>query len=75
MAAGDSIFHESLIGTQFRGRIVSTTTAGNRPAIIPAIKGRAWITGFSTYLLDPDDPYPEGYLLGDSWGVTGKITQ
>ncbi len=75
MAAGDSMIHESIIGSQFRGRIVSTTTAGNRPAIIPAIKGRAWITGFSTYLLDPDDPYPEGYLLSDSWGVTGRITQ
>ena len=45
------------------------------PAIIPAIKGRAWITGFSTYLLDPDDPYPEGYILSDSWGVTGTMTQ
>jgi proline racemase len=75
MAAGDSMIHESLIGSQFRGRIVSTTTTGNRPAIIPAIKGRAWITGLSTYLLAPDDPYPEGYFLSDSWGVTGKIAQ
>ena len=37
------------------------------PAIIPAIKGRGWITGLSTYLLDPDDPFPEGYLLSDTW--------
>ena len=75
MAVGDSMIHESIIGSQFHGRIVSTTSVGGRPAIIPAIRGRAWITGFSTYLLDPDDPYPEGYLLADSWGVTGKITQ
>jgi trans-L-3-hydroxyproline dehydratase len=75
MAVGDSMIHESLIGTQFRGRIVSTAKAGGLPAIVPAIKGRAWITGFSTYLLDPDDPFPEGYLLRDSWGVTGEITQ
>jgi len=30
---------------------------------------------YKAYLLDPDDPYPEGYLLPDSWGVTGKMTQ
>ena len=75
MAVGDSMTHESIIGSQFHGRIISTTTTGDRPAIVPAIKGRAWITGFSTYLLDPEDPYPEGYLLPDSWGVTGTITQ
>ena len=75
MAVGDSMIHESLIGSRFHGRIVSTTSIGGRPAIVPAIKGRAWITGLSTYLLDPDDPFPEGYLLSDSWGVTGKISQ
>ena len=75
MKVGEEMIHESLIGTQFRGRIVRATTAGDRPAIIPAIKGRAWITGYSTYLLDPDDPFPEGYFLRDSWGVTGEITQ
>jgi proline racemase len=75
MATGDSMIHESLIGSQFRGRIVAATSVGGRPAIVPAIKGRAWITGYSTYLLDPDDPYPQGYVLPDSWGVTGKITQ
>ena len=75
MAAGDAMIHESIIGSQFQGRIVSTTSVEGRPAIIPAIRGRAWITGFSTYLLDPDDPYPEGYLLADSWGVTGTISQ
>ena len=75
MAVGDAMIHESIIGSQFHGRIVSTTSVVGRPAIIPAIRGRAWITGFSTYLLDPDDPYPEGYHLSDSWGVTGRISQ
>jgi proline racemase len=75
MTVGQTMIHESIIGSQFSGRIVSTTSVAGRPAIIPAIRGRAWITGISTYLLDPDDPYPEGYLLPDSWGVTGKLTQ
>ena len=75
MAVGETMIHESLIGSQFQGRIAGTASVGGRSAIIPAIRGRAWITGFSTYLLDPDDPYPQGYLLSDSWGVTGTISQ
>jgi proline racemase len=75
MRIGDAMIHESLIGSRFAGRIVSSTSIAGRPAIIPAIRGRAWITGFHTYLLDPDDPFPEGYLLPDSWGVTARVTQ
>lgn len=75
MAVGDAMIHESLIGSRFEGRIVSATSIAGRPAIIPAIRGRAWITGFHTYLLDPEDPYPEGYLLPDTWGVTGSLVQ
>jgi proline racemase len=75
MGVGDAMIHESIIGSRFYGRIVSSTSVGGRPAIVPAIRGRAWITGFHTYLLDPDDPYPEGYLLSDTWGVTGTLVQ
>jgi proline racemase len=75
MAVGDTMIHESLIGSRFQGRIVDSTTVAGRPAIVPAIRGRAWITGFHTYLLDPEDPFPEGYLLSDSWGVTGTLAQ
>jgi proline racemase len=75
MNVGDAMIHESIIGSRLRGRIVASTSVAGRPAIIPAIRGRAWITGFHTYLLDPEDPYPEGYLLADSWGVTGTLCQ
>ncbi|MFI5012421.1 MAG: proline racemase family protein [Hyphomicrobiales bacterium] len=75
MRVGETMIHESIIGSQFRGRIVSETRVAGRPAIMPAIEGRAWITGFHTYLLDPDDPYPQGFVVSDSWGVTGTITQ
>jgi proline racemase len=75
MRAGDTLIHESLIGSRFEGRIVAETTLAGRAAILPAIRGRAWITGLHTYLLDPDDPWPSGYLLGDTWGVTGKAEQ
>ncbi len=61
----DSPFvHASLIDSRFTGRLVEATTVGDQPAVIPTITGRAWITGTSTYLLDPDDPFPDGFLIG-----------
>ena len=75
MRVGETLIHESLIGSHFEGRILSETSIAGRPAILPSLKGRAWITGLHTYLLDPDDPWPSGYLLADTWGVTGKATQ
>ncbi len=75
MAVGDTLVHESLIGSRFEGRILGETDVAGRKAILPSLKGRAWITGLHTYLLDPDDPYPTGYVLSDTWGVTGKATQ
>jgi proline racemase len=75
MKVGDWMIHESLIGSQFRGRIIAETSVGNRAAIVPAVEGRAWITGFHQYLVDADDPWPTGYVLNDTWGVTGKTEQ
>ncbi len=69
LAVGDSLTHESLIGSRFLGRILSETSVGGLPAIRPSITGRAWITGFHTYLVDRTDPWPGGYRLADTWGV------
>ena len=67
MRAGDAMTHASVIGSTFDGRIVSETTIGGRTAIVPAIRGSAWITGITQVLVDPSDPFPEGYLLSDTW--------
>ena len=67
MHAGDAMTHASVLGTTFDGRIVEETTVGGRPAIVPAIRGSAWITGITHVLVDPSDPFPEGYLLTDTW--------
>jgi proline racemase len=75
MKVGDHMVHESIIGSRFKGTIAGDTTIGGRPAILPRIEGRAWITGFHTYCLDAGDPYPEGYVVADSWGVTGRLHQ
>ncbi len=70
MRVGDAMTHASVIGTTFDGRIVAESTVGGRPAIVPAIRGSAWITGITQVLLDPTDPFPEGYLLSDTWPGT-----
>ncbi|MEV5241897.1 proline racemase family protein [Streptomyces cinnamoneus] len=55
--------NESFIGTEFTGRLVGETEVGGLPAVVPTITGRAWITGTAQYFLDPDDPFPGGFLL------------
>ena len=55
--------NESYIGRHFTGRLVEETTVGGQPAVVPTVTGRAWITGTAQYLLDPDDPFPAGFLL------------
>jgi proline racemase len=67
MRVGDAMTHASVIGTTFDGRIVAEASVGGRSAIVPAIRGSAWITGITEVMLDPDDPFPQGYLLSDTW--------
>lgn len=71
MAVGDSYVARSIIGSEFIGRIMADTVLAGRPAIIPTITGRAWITGTRTEMLDPDDPWPAGYRLSDTWPRIG----
>jgi len=62
--------HEGILGTIFTGRLVGETRVGPYPAVIPTLSGRAWITGFAQYVLDAEDPFPEGFTVGDIWGRT-----
>ncbi|MCC6719531.1 MAG: proline racemase family protein [Acetobacteraceae bacterium] len=75
LGVGDRYDHTSIIGSRFKGRIVSAGRLGPLPCIVPAISGRAWITGFHSYVVDPSDPYPAGYRVADTWGVTEGVTQ
>ena len=61
---GAPFVHESIIGTRFTGRLVGETEIGGRPAVIPEITGRAWITGMGSYVLDSSDPFPSGFRIG-----------
>ncbi len=75
MRVCNSMVHESIIGSRFTGSIVGTTTVAGKPAILPTIEGRARITGLASEMLDPTDPYPTGYVLPDTWGVSGTTSQ
>jgi len=70
LALNCDFVHEGILGTTFTGRLVAETRVGKYAAVIPTISGRAWITGFSEYVLGADDPFPEGFTVGDIWGKT-----
>ena len=59
--------HEGILGTTFTGRLVEETRVGPYPAVVPTLSGQAWITGFAQYVLDPTDPFPQGFTVGDIW--------
>src|SRR6188768_1720710 len=67
MAVGDEFRHEGILGTVFTGRVEEETAIGEYRAIVPSITGQAWITGFASYVVDPTDPFPDGYTIGDIW--------
>ena len=64
LKVGESFVHESIIGSLFRCEIVGETTVAGFPAVIPKVTGNACIQGFATWILDPKDTFPEGFLLG-----------
>ena len=67
MDVGEELVVRSVIDSTFTGKILADTRVGERPAIVPAITGRAWITGVHQHSLDPTDPWPRGYRLADTW--------
>lgn len=67
MKVGDRLTGVSIIGSEFHGEILGTTTVGGSQAIRPQISGRGWVTGTHQHMLDPSDPWPEGYRIADTW--------
>ena len=61
--------HEGILGTIFTGCLVRETQVGGYHAVVPKLSGTAWITGFAQYVIDPEDPFPEGFTVGDIWGA------
>jgi proline racemase len=67
LAVGEPFLHEGILGTVFTGHLVEETTVGEYRAAVPTITGQAWITGFARYVVDPSDPFPDGFTVGDIW--------
>jgi proline racemase len=67
LAIGEDFRHEGILGTVFTGRLLDATTIGGRSAVTPQITGQAWITGIADYVVDPTDPFPDGFTIGDIW--------
>jgi len=68
LALGRDFVHEGILGATFTGRLIEETRVGPYKAVVPTLSGTAWITGFAQYVLDPEDPFPEGFTVGDIWG-------
>lgn len=64
LKVGETFVHESIIGSLFYCKILETTEVAGIPAVIPEIKGSAYVTGMHTFVIDPDDPFPYGFQLG-----------
>ncbi|MGI9604586.1 MAG: proline racemase family protein [Acidimicrobiales bacterium] len=67
LSIGEEFVHEGPLGTTFTGRLVEETTVGPYAAVVPEITGQGWIIGRSEWLLDPTDPFPAGFRMGDIW--------
>lgn len=63
-ALGETFAHQSIIGSVFHGRLLRTVRIGDYEAVVPSIRGQAFVTGMSTFVLDPEDPFSEGFGIG-----------
>ncbi|HEY2434889.1 MAG TPA: proline racemase family protein [Vicinamibacterales bacterium] len=64
---GEPFRHEGILGTVFTGMLLEETTVGPYRAVVPELSGTAWITGIAQYTVDPTDPFPDGFTVGDIW--------
>ena len=67
LGLGEPFHHRSIIGSEFIGELTGTTRVGPYPAVLPRVTGRAWVTGYTRWVLDDTDPYPTGFTVGDIW--------
>jgi proline racemase len=67
LAVDEKFVHRSILDTEFVCQIKATTSVAGKHAVVPTVSGRAWLTGIATYGVDPEDPFPNGYRLNDTW--------
>lgn len=67
LGLNEDFHHEGILGNIYTGRLIERTRVGQYEAVIPTLSGQSWITGFANYVLDPTDPFPNGFTVGDIW--------
>lgn len=70
LSLGERFVYEGILGMPFIGTLLGTAKVGPYDAVLPRVGGQAWITGFANYVVDPTDPFPNGFTVGDMWGAT-----
>jgi len=75
LAPGQVYRNAGPLGTCFIGRIEGETRVGSYDAILPSLSGRAWISGVSQHMLDPTDPFPKGFTVGDIWAGESRLRE
>ena len=60
---GAELHHLSIVGSAFTGRVVGEVELAGRRAVVTEVTGSAYRTGEAAFVLDPDDPLGEGFLL------------
>ncbi len=74
LGLNEDFVHEGILGTTFTGRLIEETRVGPYRAVVPTLSGRAWITGLAQYVVEADDPFPEGFTVSDIWGRVSDRT-
>lgn len=65
LALKQDFVHSSLIGSRFVGRLVEEVEVAGHPAVVPVIRGRAWVTGRGEIVVEESDPFPAGFVVAD----------
>ena len=60
---GQIFYNAGPLDTRFSARVVEDTRVGDIPAVCVEIEGSAHITGCNTLILDPTDPFQQGFML------------
>lgn len=63
LTEGETLVHESIIGTRFEARVRHALEAGNKVSVATEIVGSAFMTGLHQFVLNPGDPLGAGFDL------------
>lgn len=63
LVSGEELTVESIVGSVFTGCYEEEMIFGGYDAVSPIVRGTAHITGRHEFLVDPTDPFDDGFIL------------